>query len=91
MQLRIYRTHQKLPLNVHKLGMICNKQSSLMSISSVSRAFSYTSPSAVLTHFYFSCLLPDTFTGLVIGLKIKENILKLVIVTSNMTSSHNHM
>jgi len=62
-----------------------------MSISSVSRAFSDTSPSAVVTRFYFSCLLPDTFTGLVIGLKTKENILKLVIATSNMTSSHNHM
>jgi hypothetical protein len=61
-----------------------------MSMSSVSRAF-YTSPSAVVTHFYFSCLLPDTFTGLVIGFKTKENILKCIIVTSNVPSSHNHM
>jgi hypothetical protein len=49
--LRTSSTHLKLkvPLNVYKLGMICNKQSSLMSISSILHAFSYTSLSAVVT------------------------------------------
>jgi hypothetical protein len=63
-----YTYEVEATIRVHKLGMICNKQSSLMSISSISCAFSYTSPSTVVTYLYFSCLLQDKGTGLVIGL-----------------------